>query len=131
MSQFITSCIVDTKDVTITAKSELYAAYVDGVESVLQNGDNWQQIDTLRVSSISRLLAVMAIQLEGTCPGILAFVNDSRGDYLLTNTAWKCSASAMVDWAELGYDDSAWPNAVVMHQNDIINDTQCWNQFVQ
>jgi len=124
--------IVDKKDVTITAKDELYAAYVDGVyQSFLPNGDVWQQTDFLLINSTSRLIAVMAIQLEGTCPGILASVTDSRGDYVLTNITWKCQSSAMVGWSELGYDDSAWPNAMIIHKNENINDTACYDDFIQ
>lgn len=121
----------DTKQVTMTAKDELYAAYIDGIPIVLQNGGNWLQTDGLSVSSISRLLAVMAIKLEGTCPGILAFVNDTRGDYLLTNAQWKCSQSALVGWSDLGYDDSTWPIATIIHKNENTNDTNCYSQFVE
>ena len=59
--------IVDKKDVIITAKDELYAAYVDGVyQSFLPNGVDWQQTDFLFINSTSRLLAVMAIPVRGS-----------------------------------------------------------------
>lgn len=123
---------VDLKSVSLTAKETLYAAYVDGRQIPLQNGTDWQKADSFPVRSTSRLIALMAIQLDGPCPGILASVTDSLGDYVLTSTTWKCSPTAPVGWAKLGYDDTTWAAARIIHKNqNYTNETQCEDDFFE
>lgn len=102
---------------------------MDGEPITLKNGTNWRNPDSFPVKSISRLIALMAIQLDGPCPGILASVTDNRGDYVLSDALWKCSPSAEVGWSELGYDDSTWAAARLIRINDNTNDTQCQDYF--
>lgn len=119
----------DTKQLSLTAKETLYAAYVDGTRIDLQYGSIWPQADQLSIYTVSRLIAIMAIQLDGPCPGILASVTDSLGDYVVTDAAWRCSPSAAVGWSDFGYDDSGWQPAMLIRKNDYTNDSMCQDEL--
>lgn len=111
--------LVDSKLLAVTAKESIEGIYVDGVQIALQNGSNWLETDSISIWSASRLIAVIAQQLNSSCigPGIMASVTDSRGNYVVTSASWRCSPVAQNGWSDLGYDDSPWQPATVLKSN--------------
>lgn len=122
-----TVCLVlltaDTKQLRVTASETLYAVYVDAKPIPLVNGTVVISADSVTVGSLSRVIAMMAIHLTGSCPGILLSITDDKGDYVVSDSGWKCTNNAKTGWYELGYDDSAWQTAVEVKLNRVMNDT--------
>lgn len=105
----------------ITAK-EAFNLYIDGVFISLPNTRNVTAPDSYTLSSSNRIIAFQGINIAIGCPGVIASVT---GEYLLTNSTWKCSDdSGGQDWALIGFDDSSWPPGVEIKQNDP-NSTVC------
>ena len=104
----------------VTAKEVIESLYVDGVQVDLQNGSDWLKTDNISIRSVSRLVALVAHQLDSSCigPGILASVTDSRGNYVVTDASWRCSPLAENGWNDLGYDDSTWQPATLVNANN-------------
>ena len=101
----------------ITARETLKVVYVDGQRVPIQNGSNWQSTDLAYLFPTSRLIAVMATDvndLTGGCYGMIASVGE---DNLVTNSSWKCTLTARVAWFKLGFDDDDWPEARTVGNN--------------
>jgi len=118
--------IVELRNETfvITANEQLVELYIDGELQSLTNGDNWTLPDYTQLQPTDRLIALKATNMDDPqCSGVLASVYDGS---LLTNGAWKCTQLEEVNWANLGFDASSWPNAVQYGSNG--NHIQCDQQ---
>ena len=52
------------------------------------------------------------------CPKVVAGMLASIGDdYFVTDRSWKCSATYYDNWMLPGYNDSSWPDAVIVLPN--------------
>jgi hypothetical protein len=88
--------------------------YIDGVEQTLSNADTWSQADTIPLPSDARLIAIRAEMTTCGCYG--GFLLYAADDYIVTSDKWKCIASSSLpdNWAQLDFNDLAWPSATVI-----------------
>lgn len=92
----------------ITANQEFDALYIDGTSRSLPFGEIWNVSDSVQMDSHTRLIAFKAFSLNALCSGVLA---SSISKSILTDASFKCMVSEYVNWEQLGFDDSNWPNA--------------------
>lgn len=97
---------------TVTAERLIAGLYVDGIYQTLNltSSNNWWLTDKILIDRSATLIAIRANPAVTTaaCSGILGSV----GDYFVTDATWKCSTEGAGGWYTLGFNDSAWPNAV-------------------
>lgn len=108
---------------TITAKSTIYDLFIDGVKQNLRFANNWTVADNVSLSPTNRLIAIMAVDSSEQCAGIIASVT---GDFLVTDSSWRCSPNGEINWQDLGWPDDGWDPAFVMGSNfNVTSPTRC------
>lgn len=99
---------------SITASESLAGVFIDDVEQYLPSANDPLTTDNLTVAAFTRLIAVQSVATVDTCNGIIGSVT---GDFLLTDSTWKCSRYGAEHWYELGFNDSTWPQAFELGLN--------------
>ena len=87
--------------------------YVDGV--LVGSTEEQDEVWRGEVSSDAQLIAVLCANTGGA-GGLLV----SMGDFLVSNTKWKCSKNVEKDggWYRVNFNDSAWNSAYKIGDND-------------
>lgn len=101
---------VDQTQIIITADNG-YSVYQNG--TLLGSGSNWNGTKRYPLAFVAgeNVIAVRGSNTAGSPGGLLASVMHNDSCIALTNSTWKVSTSAPVNWNKVGFNDSAWANA--------------------
>ena len=89
-----------------------YDLFFDGLDYSGPYKGNWNIIDQISADFIPSVIGIYLLNLI-LYGGVLA--SDNAG--YVTDSSWKCTKYAHADWMLPDYDDSAWPQGLMLHNN--------------
>ncbi len=87
--------------------------FADGKCLVGSNDGHWTKTSLFSLPPVVTTVAIKCID-RGVIGGTLASFSNGK----VTDGSWKCTNTFHSGWEQADYEDSDWPNAVVIQKND-------------